>query len=143
MEQREIGTEYQRWISKLMGYDFEICYRPGRNNVVADALSRKSGGEVELGALVSSYTVNWDDVQQQIKVDRGIQSARQSKRDNIAQVVTPLLRGYCVTKGGLLFLPARHWSRNCSENTMIHQWVAIRGNLKRIRDWLKSGSGAA
>ena len=73
MEQREIGTEYQRWISKLMGYDFEICYRPGRTNVVADALSRKTGGEMELGALVSSYTVNWEDVQRQIKADRGIQ----------------------------------------------------------------------
>lgn len=34
------------WLSKLVGYDFEIRYRPGHDNVVANALS-----QVELIAL--------------------------------------------------------------------------------------------
>ena len=42
LEQR-IGTpEKQCWVAKLLGYDYEILYRLGRENSVADALSRVS-----------------------------------------------------------------------------------------------------
>nr|GFD16172.1 reverse transcriptase domain-containing protein [Tanacetum cinerariifolium] len=30
-----------RWLELLSDYDYEICYHPGKENVVADALSRK------------------------------------------------------------------------------------------------------
>ncbi|CAM8978888.1 unnamed protein product [Rhodiola kirilowii] len=32
--------EQQKWISKLMGFDFEVVYRPGKDNGPVDALSR-------------------------------------------------------------------------------------------------------
>lgn len=32
--------EQEKWLSKLVGYDFEIVYRPGKHNLAADALSR-------------------------------------------------------------------------------------------------------
>lgn len=31
-EQRIIGEGQQKWLSKLMGYDFDIIYKPGREN---------------------------------------------------------------------------------------------------------------
>lgn len=57
-QQKEIGAEFQKWVSKLMGYDFEIHYKPGLSNRVADALSRKTVGEVELGAIVAVHGVD-------------------------------------------------------------------------------------
>lgn len=32
--------EQQKWLTKLMGYTYEICYTPGKDNLVADALLR-------------------------------------------------------------------------------------------------------
>jgi len=37
--------EQQFYLSKLSGYHYEIQYRPGKFNVVADALSRSQGAE--------------------------------------------------------------------------------------------------
>ena len=41
LEQR-IGTPmYQKWISKLLGYHFVVEFKRGKENLVADALSRQ------------------------------------------------------------------------------------------------------
>jgi hypothetical protein len=43
MEQRIVTPEQQKWVSKLLRYDYEIIYKPGRENSVTDALSRVIG----------------------------------------------------------------------------------------------------
>jgi len=41
LDQRLSTVPQHQWISKLFGFDFTVEYRPGRLNVVADALSRR------------------------------------------------------------------------------------------------------
>ena len=41
LEQILSSEEQQKWVTKMLGYDFEIIYKKGKLNVVADALSRK------------------------------------------------------------------------------------------------------
>ena len=42
--QRDLNTRQRRWIEFLEDYDFTLHYHPGKENVVADALSLKSQG---------------------------------------------------------------------------------------------------
>ena len=41
MEQWYFLEEQQKWVTKMLGYDFEIIYKKWKHNVAADALSRK------------------------------------------------------------------------------------------------------
>lgn len=44
----------QKWLAKLMGLDYEICYNKGKENLVADALYRLTeGGQGELNEIVT------------------------------------------------------------------------------------------
>jgi len=40
--QPELNMRQQRWLELIKDYNFEVHYHPGKANVVADALSRKS-----------------------------------------------------------------------------------------------------
>ena len=42
LEQKIATPDQQQWMVKLMGYDYEIQYRPGKENAAADALSRRT-----------------------------------------------------------------------------------------------------
>jgi hypothetical protein len=51
LEQRISSSEKQKWVTKLFGYDYEIIYKKGKDNVVANALSRKYEEEGSLFSL--------------------------------------------------------------------------------------------
>ncbi|WMV45902.1 hypothetical protein MTR67_039287, partial [Solanum verrucosum] len=42
--QKELNLRQGRWLKLLKDYDMDILYHPGKANVVADALSRRSMG---------------------------------------------------------------------------------------------------
>jgi hypothetical protein len=45
------SPEQQKWVTKLFGYDYEIIYKKGKDNVVANALSRKYEDEGSIFSL--------------------------------------------------------------------------------------------
>jgi len=59
LEQRITTPEQQKWVSKLLGYDYEIVYKPGKENSAADALSRMTGSPCLSHLSVPQSTV-WD-----------------------------------------------------------------------------------
>ena len=44
--QKDLNSRQRRWMETLEDYDFALHYHPGKANVVADALSRKSVGQL-------------------------------------------------------------------------------------------------
>ena len=58
LEQRLSSEQHTKWVTNILGYDFEIIYKKGKLNVVADALSRKDE-EVE-ALLCAIYIIQPD-----------------------------------------------------------------------------------
>ncbi|WVZ89241.1 LOW QUALITY PROTEIN: hypothetical protein U9M48_035667 [Paspalum notatum var. saurae] len=50
--QNELNMRQRRWLELIKDYDMEIHYHPGKANVVADALSRKSYANMALGFMM-------------------------------------------------------------------------------------------
>jgi len=79
LEQRVRTPTQQKWLSKLIGYDFVVEFRAGRENLVADALSRHED-TTEKGTLwaISTPIVNWADrLKDSYKTDPEIQTIMQ------------------------------------------------------------------
>lgn len=51
LQQKIHTSEQQRYVRKLLGFDFSIEYKPGKQNVVTDALSRAPEGNEDVHIL--------------------------------------------------------------------------------------------
>nr|GLL19764.1 hypothetical protein CK203_107764 [Ipomoea trifida] len=82
LEQR-IGTpEQHNWVAKLLGYDYEILYRPGKANQAADALSRCShrvdddglhSASPAIMTISTAHATTWDQLMQEVQSDPYLQ----------------------------------------------------------------------
>ncbi|GJR76964.1 putative reverse transcriptase domain-containing protein [Tanacetum coccineum] len=59
LDQKELNMRQRRWLELLSDYNCDICYHPGKANVVADALSRKEWSKhLRVRALVMTIRLN-------------------------------------------------------------------------------------
>ncbi|KAJ9536215.1 hypothetical protein OSB04_un000601 [Centaurea solstitialis] len=68
LEQRVVELEYQRWVSKLLGYDFTIIYKPGSSNLAADALSRRVE-PIECMSIGGPQWRDWEELKKEVSED--------------------------------------------------------------------------
>ncbi|KAL4027645.1 hypothetical protein IC575_010820 [Cucumis melo] len=68
LEQRVIQPQYQQWIAKLLGYSFEVLYKPGLENKAADALSR-IGPTAHLNQLTAPALLDVEVIQKEVRKD--------------------------------------------------------------------------
>ena len=59
LKQRLSSEEQQKWDTKMLGYDFEIIYKKGKQNVVENALSRKDEDVEALLCAISIIQPDW------------------------------------------------------------------------------------
>jgi hypothetical protein len=76
LDQRLATIPQHHWVSKLLGYDFTIEYKPGRTNVVADALSRRDTPEALLHGISSPSFDLLDDIKHAAQADAELVALR-------------------------------------------------------------------
>lgn len=74
LEQKVTTPSQHTWLAKLMAYHYEIQYKQGKLNVVADALTRHSSIEVTLMALHNVFSNLFQRVQATWEVDQKLKS---------------------------------------------------------------------
>ena len=71
MEQRLVSPEHQKWLLKLMGYQFEIQYQLRLENKAVDALSRVNQLAALLGMTVLGV-IQLEQLAKEVKADLGL-----------------------------------------------------------------------
>ena len=80
----------RRWLELIKDYDITIQYHPGKANMVADALSRKSGGSV--AALITRQTRLLRDLEE-MRVEVGVTDS-----PNVMSQLNQVFNLICITK---------------------------------------------
>ena len=62
------------WLAKLLGFDYEIEFKKGKDNVVADALSRVSCRALSTLTVSTISTTLLEEIKQSWKTDKGMQT---------------------------------------------------------------------
>ena len=71
LDQKAVSTIQQRWASKLIGLKYKIEYKPGVNNKVVDALSRRPQLETALQyTMVPPHTLDTELLKKELKSDK-------------------------------------------------------------------------
>lgn len=139
LEQREIHSDYQKLVMKVIGFDFVIEYNPGKNKLVADALSRIPYFVMELGVLLSSNGTDWGLLQEEVKKDATLTRVRHGveKGEQIPlgfDLVNDLLfiKGRCVLAKSSPFISVLLREHHTSPLEDMRVWERMRRQVTRF-----------
>lgn len=102
LEQREINMEYQKWLTKILGFDFDIHYKPGLENKAADGLSRKSAVP-ELFAVSVPVSIQLEEVGSEVGRDEELSKIMEDlSRDLNSHPNYSMVQGRLLRQGKLV-----------------------------------------
>ena len=142
LEQRLVSTKHQKWLSKLLGYEFEILFRLGVANKAADALSRVTT-ESSLTVLTIHQPLDLTKLHQQVLKD-----------SRLTHIIAAIRQGTCSFPGftfeqdlllykGRLVLPMdSHFITTLLQEFITVQLVDIRVCYGPISGWQLIGIGS-
>jgi hypothetical protein len=96
-EQRIMAEDQHKWIAKLIGFDFEVKYKPGKDNSAADALSR----QMNYASITTVQCEVWEGLEEEVQNDEKLKEIVQ------ALISDPLSHQEYQLKGGRLFHEGR------------------------------------
>jgi hypothetical protein len=99
LDQRLTTIPQHQWVSKLLGFDFVVEYKPGAQNVVADALSRRDKLSGELLSLSAPQFALFDDIRQEINGDAALSQLRDAIRGGAKGDQWSVVDGLILFKG--------------------------------------------
>lgn len=107
-----------KWVSKLLGYDFEVHYKPGKENHVADALSRMNQ---DVLLAITGPTAQWlDQVRDYYASSTRGQAFLSRLRDNPTSLPSHTIQDGLVYLNGKLVIPPI----TALKNSLLHEFHA-------------------
>ena len=106
LEQKSVSTIQQRWASKLSGLNYRIEYKPGVENKVADALSRRPQNEsfTQL-TLTAPHTIDLEALKEEVKQDKALSDIIQACEQGTQQDMDYTVAAGLVYRKGCLVIP--------------------------------------
>ena len=65
LEQQVVEGEHHKWLLKILGYNFDIQYKLGKENTTSDALSRLLA-EKTLATISVSFIMDFEELEEQV-----------------------------------------------------------------------------
>lgn len=139
---QKISTPFQQfWLSKLMGFDYEIQYKSGPENGAADALSRVQGSKILLLAISLVATDLEAKIKDSYHLDAHLLDVLQKINNGVPTSHYTLIDGLLRRKGKLVVGPVQtlrksiiDWQHSSSEAGHVGR-DATAMRVKRLFYW--------
>ena len=108
LDQPNLNSRQGRWLAFLSEYDFEIQHIKGKDNKVADALSRNA--KLNFTVAISTYKTDLEEqLEAEIEQDENYRKLQAKLKENL---IESLIIGYNLNEKGLLLYKDRLYVPN-------------------------------